>query len=41
MMKNYLEINVTVSPKMACVYDKRSKKKLARVKVVVVVANLP
>lgn len=47
-MKIYLETNVTVSPKMACVYESRSNRKLVRVNVVaivlvgvVTVGNLP
>lgn len=37
---SYLDIIVTVSPKTACVYDSRSKKKLARV-IATVEASLP
>lgn len=36
----YFDINVTVSPRIACVYDKRSRKKLALV-IAIVPPNLP
>lgn len=36
----YFDINVTVSPRIACVYDNRSRKKLALV-IATVPLNLP